>query len=76
MDYGFEAFWYCFLIVGWETSFLDCFEVAMGDAYLVRFFLVVDFLLPDTIVFCSFGSDLYFFIVGLMKYSFSSSYSV
>ena len=63
---GFTALRYCFLIVGCETSFLDC--LAMGDVYLYKFFFVVDFLLPEPIVFCSLASDLYFFIVGLMKY--------
>jgi hypothetical protein len=55
-------------MVGWDTSFLNCFDPAVGDKYLVKFFLVVDFLLADPAVFISFASDLYFFIVGLMKY--------
>lgn len=49
-------------------SFLDCLAAAVGDKYLAKFFFVVDFLLIDPAVFKNLASDLYFFIVGLMKY--------
>ena len=64
---GFAAFLYCFFIVGWETNFLDCLlDVASwGDPSSP--FLVVDFLLPDVIVFIL-ASDLHLLMAGLMKY--------
>lgn len=69
---GLTALRYCFFIVGWDTSFLDFFETPTGETHLNTFFFVVDFLLPEPTVFNNFGSDLYFFMVGLIKYSFSS----
>lgn len=63
-------------MVGCEISLRDCFDAAVGEAYFARFFFVVDFLLAEPTVLSNFWSDLYFLIVGLMKYSFSSYSSV